>query len=120
MIIIEILLLMIFLHIVDDYYLQGWLSFAKQKKWWVENAPNKLYKYDYIMGLFIHSFSWAFMIMLPSIYFNKFNIWFFIINLLIHMYVDNLKANRLKINLIEDQLLHLGQIIITWAILFSH
>ena len=120
MTVIEILLLMIFLHIVDDYYLQGWLASAKQKKWWAENAPNKLYKYDYIMGLFMHSFSWAFMIMLPSIYFNKFNILFFIINLLIHMYVDNLKANKLKINLIEDQLLHLGQIIITWAILFSH
>ena len=38
------LLLMIFCHIVDDYYLQGWLALAKQKKYWQENAPDKLYK----------------------------------------------------------------------------
>lgn len=36
---IFLLLLMIFCHIVDDYYLQGWLASAKQKKWWEENAP---------------------------------------------------------------------------------
>ena len=43
---IFILLLMIFLHIVDDYYLQGWLASAKQKSYWEQNAPDKLYKYD--------------------------------------------------------------------------
>lgn len=60
-----IVLWMIFFHIVDDYYLQGWLASAKQKKWWEENAPQPLYKYDYIWALLMHSFSWAFMIMLP-------------------------------------------------------
>lgn len=50
------LLGMIFCHIVDDYYLQGWLASAKQKEWWSKNAPNPLYKYDYIMALFMHSF----------------------------------------------------------------
>ena len=25
--------IMIFCHVVDDYYLQGWLASAKQKKW---------------------------------------------------------------------------------------
>ena len=29
---IFLLILMIFCHIVDDYYLQGWLASAKQKK----------------------------------------------------------------------------------------
>ena len=37
----------------------------KQKKWWQENAPQKLYKYDYIVALIMHSMSWSFMIMLP-------------------------------------------------------
>ena len=41
------LLGMIFCHIIDDYYLQGWLAFAKQKEWWTKNTPNPLYKYDY-------------------------------------------------------------------------
>ena len=64
-----ILLSMIFCHIVDDYYLQGWLASAKQKEWWKKNAPEKMYSRDYIMALFMHSFSWAFMIMLiPTIY----------------------------------------------------
>ena len=62
--IIAILILMLFAHIVDDYYLQGWLASAKQKKWWEKNAPDKLYKFDYIMALFMHSFSWTFMIMI--------------------------------------------------------
>ena len=122
---ILLLLAMIFLHIVDDYYLQGWLASAKQKSYWEQNAPDKLYKYDYIMALFMHSFSWAFMIMLvPTIYVliaainNVVTIMiaiFFVVNLCIHMYTDNQKANKKKINLIQDQLVHLVQIIGTWV-----
>lgn len=43
-----IFLTMIFLHIVDDYYLQGILAQMKQKKFWKEQAPDVKYKYDYI------------------------------------------------------------------------
>jgi hypothetical protein len=115
---IFILLLMIFCHIVDDYYLQGWLASAKQKKWWEKNAPDKLYKFDYIMALACHSFSWAFMIMLPIAFATSWNLgWLFLaypINMGIHMFVDDLKANKLKINLITDQLIHLTQIGITF------
>ena len=118
-----LLFLMLFMHIVDDYYLQGWLASAKQKSWWEQNAPNKLYKYDYLIALFMHSFSWSFMIMLPyHIYILLFGGTFypilFIGNLIIHMYVDNMKANLKKINLIQDQLIHMIQIIITWYMLF--
>ena len=112
------LLLMIFCHIVDDYYLQGWLASAKQKKYWQENAPEKLYKYDYIWALIMHSFSWAFMIMLPIAYNLSFNINIsfliaFVINVIIHAITDDLKANKRKINLWEDQIIHLIQIGIT-------
>ena len=124
---ILLLLTMIFLHIVDDYYLQGWLASAKQKSYWEQNAPDKLYKHDYIMALFMHSFSWAFMIMVvPSVYtlINTTNTnnaslviaLFFLINLCIHMVVDNSKANLKKINLVQDQLCHLVQILITWVV----
>lgn len=122
---ILLLLAMIFLHIVDDYYLQGWLASAKQKSWWQQNAPDELYKYDYIMALFMHSFSWAFMIMIvPSVYalITTANVssvslaiaLVFLTNLSIHMVVDNAKANLKKINLVQDQLLHLVQIAATW------
>lgn len=115
------LLLMIFCHIVDDYYLQGWLASAKQKKYWQENAPDKLYRYDYIWALIMHSFSWAFMIMLPFAYSLSFsiNVSFlivFVVNAAIHAVVDDLKANKRRINLWEDQIIHLVQIVLTASI----
>ena len=125
-----LLLAMIFMHIVDDYYLQGWLASAKQKSYWEQNAPDKLYKNDYMMALFMHSFSWTFMIMLiPTIYAlivaTNINIvtWailaFFVLNLCLHMITDDKKANRKEINLIQDQLVHLAQIIFTWTFLVA-
>lgn len=119
---IFILLFMVFMHIVDDYYLQGVLAKMKQKSWWEENAPNKLYAKDYIVALFMHAFSWAFCIMLPlAIYFKfQIDISFFIIficNVILHMWTDNLKANKKTINLIEDQTMHLLQIWATYILL---
>ena len=117
-----VVLLMIFCHIVDDYYLQGWLASAKQKKYWKENAPETMYKYDYIWALLMHSFSWAFMIMLPIAVTKGFDLGIafliaFIINLAVHAFTDDLKANKRKINLWIDQIIHLCQIALT-AIVF--
>lgn len=117
-----IVLLMIFCHIVDDYCLQGWLASAKQKKYWEENAPQKLYRYDYIWALIMHSFSWAFMIMLPIAFIKGFDldVFFliaFIVNLAVHAITDDVKANKRKINLWIDQVIHLCQIAVTAFIL---
>ena len=118
---ILIIMVMIFLHIVADYNLQGWLASAKQKSYWEEHAPNELYKNDYIMALFMHSFQWTFMIMLPILFLLNFEIggvfiiWF-VFNVGLHMYVDHLKANMKIINLVEDQLIHILQIVITAGI----
>lgn len=116
-----ILISMVFCHIVDDYYLQGWLASAKQKSWWDKNSPDKLYKHDYIAALFMHSFSWTFMMMLvPTIYIILFGGRYyplvFVANLIIHMITDNLKANVKVINLWQDQLIHMIQIIGTFII----
>lgn len=113
---------MVFCHIVDDYYLQGWLASAKQKSWWEKNSPDELYKHDYIAALFMHSFSWTFMIMLvPTIYIilfgGKYYPLVFVVNLIIHMITDNLKANVKVINLCQDQLIHMIQIIGTFVVL---
>lgn len=111
------ILFMIFCHIVDDYYLQGWLASAKQRKYWEKNAPEKLYRYDYIWALIMHSFSWSFMIMIPLAlvkgYVDIFLLGAFGVNLIIHAIVDDLKANKRKINLWEDQIVHIFQIVIT-------
>lgn len=119
---IFIVLLMIFFHIVDDYYLQGWLASAKQKKYWQENAPDKMYKYDYIWALIMHSFSWSFMVMLPIAFVKGFNVdviflIFFVINVATHAAADDLKANKKAINLWTDQLIHMWQIFYTAGIL---
>ena len=118
---IFILLSMIFLHIIDDYKLQGILANMKQKTWWKQqNEYKNLYKNDYIPALIEHLFSWTFMVMLPIAISLKFDIgWWaiaYVVNMIIHGIVDDLKANKFKINLITDQSIHLVQIIVTWLI----
>ena len=117
---IFIVLLMIFCHIVDDYYLQkGLLNNLKQKSWWQEQfGYKKMYKYDYIVGLLVHSFSWAFMIMLPIAFTLNFKVtpffvFILIVNMICHAIVDDAKANKGLINLCIDQFIHLCQIVLT-------
>lgn len=120
-----ILLTMLFLHIVDDYYLQGILAQMKQKSWWKKNAPDELYKNDYKIALLEHAFSWTFMIMLPititmiiqNNYINRIYITCFIMNWILHAVIDHLKANRKTINLVIDQSCHVLQIVVTWIVL---
>ena len=116
-----ILLSMIFLHIIDDYKLQGILANMKQKAWWKEQIGYKeLYKYDYIVALIEHSFSWTFMVMLPIVISLRSDIGLlivaYVVNIAIHATVDTLKANALKINLVTDQLIHILQIVVTWLV----
>ena len=119
------LFIMLFLHIVDDYYLQGLLANLKQRKWWEKHAPAELYKNDYLIALYTHAFSWSFVITLPlliiafirgqELYF-LFLTFMYIINTIIHGFIDNSKANKLKINLIQDQCVHYIQIVMTWGL----
>lgn len=117
-----IILWMIFFHIVDDYYLQGWLASAKQKSYWEKNHPEELYKRDYIWALLMHGFSWTFMIMFPIAYISGFDLslqfgFIFFVNWNLHAIVDDLKANKKKINLWQDQMIHLCQIGVTAILL---
>lgn len=117
-----ILFSMIFLHIIDDFSLQGILASMKQKSWWTKQEQYKeMYKDDYIVALIMHSFSWAFMIMLPIAFAMKFEVSLFYIialfvNGFIHCVVDDLKANKMKISLFTDQIIHMCQIALTYAI----
>lgn len=116
-----ILLSMIFLHIVDDFYLQGILAQMKQKSWW-DKAGSDLYRHDYIVALLTHAFSWSYMIHLPLLVTYrsdmpiKLFLFEFVVNWLKHAYIDNLKANKRKINLVTDQSLHILQIFETWLL----
>ena len=116
-----IILCMIFFHIIADYNLQGWLASAKQKSYWEKNAPDQMYKHDYICALIMHSFSWTFMIMLPLMYVvgfkvDSFLLFLFVSNVLLHAITDDFKANKKVLNLWQDQSIHMYQIVITAAL----
>ena len=119
---------MIFLHIIDDFYLQGILINLKQKSWWKEQTDDKLYKNDYKIALLIHGFSWSFTITLPYLIIslttdNDILVYMliatYILNTIAHAYIDHTKANKRMINLIVDQLLHMFQILMTWILIMS-
>ena len=117
-----VLAAMLFLHIVDDFYLQGLLASLKQKSWWKTNYPEDMYKLDYIAALFIHAASWAFMVQLPIAYLYYFKPPFefyaaMAANIAIHAFIDDQKANKRTICLATDQMLHAAQIISTFALL---
>lgn len=113
---------MFFFHILDDFHLQGVLASMKQKNWWQQNAPQQLYYNDYKVALVIHGFFWAMMIMIPICwaYVDDVSPLMYAISLLlntaIHAWVDDLKTNKHRINLLQDQLIHTAQIVLTWLV----
>ena len=118
-----VLVFMVLCHLIDDYVLQGWLATGKQKEWWrkQENYTDK-YKNDYKAALTCHGLEWSIMIHIPVIIFRSFYVdWYLLVMILImafcHATVDDYKANRKYINLIQDQLLHLLQIVWSWFFL---
>ena len=118
---------MIFCHVIADYNLQGCLASMKQRSWWAEHHPEPMYENDYITALWMHSFAWSFMIHVPVIALLLWKgeitwqhsatlsilLW---TNLYIHEIIDTLKANSKVLNLWQDQLIHMIQIIATWAV----
>lgn len=121
---IKIVLFMILFHIIDDFVLQPIsLSNLKQKKWWEkQEGYSDKYKDDYKVALAIHSISWSIMIHIPLvIMFSSLGqlalLISFIVNAVIHYFIDDLKANKLKINLFEDQMVHFCQICTTLSII---
>lgn len=90
----------------------------------MKTPPDSLYKHDYIVALITHGFSWSFMTMLPIAAVSGFNppvvFWVcFVVNAALHSWIDDLKANKLKINLITDQSLHIIQIVVTYLIIMG-
>lgn len=117
-IILFMFIVMLMAHIIEDYCLQDTLAKLKQKSFWEQNAPERLYKHDYIMALILHGLSWSFMIMLPLLIYSNFTLHnmyfiFWLVNGLLHSWIDDCKANKKRINLIEDQIFHMVQILLT-------
>ena len=113
-------------HVIDDFGLQHFthLNELKQKAWWSEQLKAhpeldaSLYKHDYIVCLFLHAFKWSCLTLLPALLILGFPsaitlTVLVVLNTAVHAVVDDLKANKLAISLVQDQLVHLLQIIVT-------
>lgn len=123
-----LLMTMIFFHIIADFNIQGILAQMKQKSFYEQYRYKvNLYRYDHIVALLMHSFSWTFMIHIPGIMYlilmgkwsmfeNEWTVYliFFIVHMIIHALTDHAKANWYLINLVMDQTMHILQIIIIW------
>lgn len=120
---------MFWLHLIDDFHLQGFLGDLKQRVWWEKNYPDELYKHDWEFALFEHSFSWSFTTHIPLLIISLYSyytngylyaLWVYVLcivfNTVFHMIIDDSKANKLEISLSTDQMLHIAQIVISLTI----
>jgi hypothetical protein len=124
------LLFMILMHIIEDFHVQGNMADMKQRCWWMERTASPKYDHDYLAVMLLHGFEWSAFVHIPMIVaYVIANGWTFIdsfqvmlavsviANTVIHSIVDDAKANRLKINLVTDQVIHLAQIVATYAVM---
>ena len=96
-------LIIVAIHVLYDFNQGEHVATMKQKDWWKEHYPAKLYRHDYIIVLILHGLLWSVC--------NGFILFFIIFNAMLHTLVDHAKANIKCINLLQDQLLHLIQLL---------
>lgn len=115
---IAVLVGMILCHLLADYPLQGWLAQAKAKTYWANSPENN--QFDWTAALAGHATMWGIVMMIPIAWACNFELgWFWFAlpaNIIFHYFIDWLKANKQKINLVVDQYMHIWQIITTWWI----
>lgn len=117
--ILKLILFSLLLHCIDDFVLQAaFLNKGKQKNWWREQTSySDLYNNDYLVCLIIHGLEWSLLTFLPILILEE-STWFLwgmiAANTVIHAYVDDLKANKKKISLVTDQVIHISQILLTY------
>ena len=119
---IKLLLLTLLLHFMADFTLQGCLADMKQRQWWnlqdIITCKSR-YVHDWICGLVCHALYWTLVTFSPLLWLTE-NLWtisFIVLgNTAMHAVIDHLKCNRYRINLCQDQLLHLAQILATCLI----
>lgn len=120
----SVLGIMFLLHFLADFNLQigARLDKFKQWRWWRKQIPaekeEKWRKYndDYKVALWIHSFQWALVTCLPLAMCRGtvYGVSVFV-HASAHYIVDDLKANWMRINLIQDQVFHTVQVLVIWA-----
>lgn len=115
-------------HILEDFHLQGILAQMKQKSWWYDEVARvsceqsdvevpilmKKYRYDYAASLLMHGIEWSIIIAIPAMFILGGCPWWLLVivalNAVVHASIDNAKCNRMSINLVQDQILHMCQL----------
>ena len=120
----SVLGIMFLLHFLADFNLQigARLDKFKQWRWWRKQIPAEkedewnMYKNDYKVALWIHSFQWALVTCLPLAMCvgTVYGVSVFV-HASAHYIADDMKANDMNINLIRDQLFHAAQVLVIWA-----
>ena len=106
-----ILTAMLFMHVIADYTLQGVLASMKEKAYW-KGHGNYRSKYDFIPALCI-------MLPLAVAEYPPGTVFYVVLaaNTAVHAVVDHAKANLGVLNLVEDQTIHMVQIVLTLLVL---
>lgn len=120
-------LIMVAIHVLHDFNQGEPIANMKQKDWWKEHYPARLYRNDYIIVLILHGVLWSVLVSIPIFVFryciydevyNSLIVFSIIINAMVHAFIDHLKANRKCISLLQDQILHLLQLLILASMIF--
>jgi len=122
---IKLFLLVLLLHFIADFNLQlgagldkfksvdWWRKIMGETIWGTADEQFRKYKHDYKVAMAIHSVVWALVTFAPCIWLctsAKAMLSILAVNAVAHYYIDNLKANRYRLNLVQDQILHLLQV----------
>lgn len=119
---IKVLILMLIFELFADSMLQFKLPRYKRK----ENCEQYigLKQYIWIVALLVHGLIVSSFMILPMIV-MKIHVPIItiiiaiILNILLHAYVDHYKCNMKQINYIEDRIIHITQVFLTWYILIQ-
>lgn len=134
---IFIFIAMIFMHLLEDFHLQGCLANLKQKDWWDKNIANlkdTIYARDYAVALIAHSIENSIFVVMPIIIdnlicmckngidTNAWKLWtiFILLNTVFHTFVDSAKCNKKIINLIVDQVLHFVMLVMVFVVSWKY
>lgn len=110
--------LMLAMHVIEDFHIQGKMADMKQSSFW--EKYDSRYGGDYIPVLILHGIEWSVLVALPLMVADGFQtsaglVVLIFVNALLHSYIDHLKCNEFRINLIQDQAIHITQIVLLCA-----
>lgn len=126
----KLFLLMLLLHVFSDFSLQGLFGKLKQQSFWEKQCQKakwarfevmyRKYGRDYIPALVLHGIYWSLITFAPIVFSrlcpDAFALAVVFVQGFLHALIDHMKCNRpLRLNLIQDQSLHVLQIASTLA-----